>query len=102
MNEDKGRAGTTRRSFMQAGTAAIAASGGGSAVASPIGETLALNGGPKAVAFPESRAAELSKWPRYGENEKKIVVELLENNRSNNEIPDRKSTRLNSSHANIS
>jgi perosamine synthetase len=87
MNEDKGRAGTTRRSFMQAGTAAIAASGGGSAVASPTGETLALNGGPKAVAFPESRAAELSKWPRYGENEKKIVVELLENNRSYNEIP---------------
>ena len=71
---------------MQAGTAAIAVSGGG-AFGSPTGETLALNGGPKAVTFPAARAAELSKWPRYEENEKRVIIELLENNRSYGEIP---------------
>ena len=83
--KNNGRAGPNPRSFIQVGAAAIGASG--SAFGSPKRETLALNGGSKAVTLPRARAAEISKWPRYGENEKKIVVELLENNRSYSEIP---------------
>ena len=71
---------STRRTFVQAaaGTAAFAAG---------KLEPLAVNGGSKAVAFPSDRHAALAKWPRYGEAEKKLVLELLESNRYYQEIP---------------
>lgn len=37
-------------------------------------EKLALNGGPKAVTAPD---ADSTKWPRYGEEEEKAVLELV-------------------------
>lgn len=73
----------TRRSFIQAGTAVIA----GSAYARPTPETLALDGGSRAVSIPAARQAALSRWPRYGPEEKKAVLELLESNRFYQEIP---------------
>ncbi len=80
--------GSTRRAFVQAGTAAAAGLGvSNRAMARPAVETLAISGGPKTVSVPATRQAEIFKWPRYGEEEKRIVVELLENNKSYQEIP---------------
>jgi len=70
---------STRRAFLGTGAAALAA---GAAT-----ETLAIHGGPKAVTFPPARAAALSKWPRYGDREKKTVLDLLGSNASYGEIP---------------
>lgn len=78
------RAKSTRRSFVSAGAAALAA--GGASARAAI-ETLAMSGGPKAVTMPADRQAEISKWPRYGEEEKRALLELLDNNRSYAEIP---------------
>jgi len=65
----------TRRTFLKS-TGAIAAgvclAQGGTARAQ--GETLALNGGPKAVT---ASHADATTWPRYGEEEEKAVVELV-------------------------
>ena len=48
---------------------------------------LALAGGPKAVTCPKEQVAALSKWPRYGEAEKKALCDLLDNNRFYEELP---------------
>jgi len=74
----------TRRSFVKAGAAAITTA---SASARPISGALAISGGPKTVTIPAARQAQISKWPRYGEEEKKAIVELLDNNQSYREIP---------------
>jgi dTDP-4-amino-4,6-dideoxygalactose transaminase len=85
------RAGTkehesTRRSFVVAGTAAVASTAT-AGYSRPPAEALAVDGGPKAVTFPADRQAELSRWPRYGEEEKRAVAELLGSNRFYQEIP---------------
>src|SRR5262249_4625367 len=75
---------STRRSFVRGG------GGGGTARAGsarPAVETLAISGGPKTVTIPASQQAEITKWPRYGDQEKKAILELLDNNRSYAEIP---------------
>jgi dTDP-4-amino-4,6-dideoxygalactose transaminase len=41
-------------------------------------ETLALSGGEKAVNFPKDQFAALTKWPRYGDAEKKAVGDMLD------------------------
>ena len=50
-------------------------------------ETLAMAGGAKAVNFPKEELAALTKWPRYGEAEKKAVCGLLDNNKYYEELP---------------
>src|SRR5207247_7564906 len=50
-------------------------------------ESLALDGGPKAIALPDERHLAAIKWPRYGQEEKRRVLELLDNNRFYDEIP---------------
>jgi dTDP-4-amino-4,6-dideoxygalactose transaminase len=70
----------TRRRFVKAGGAALAGLAGAR-------QTLALAGGPKAVTFPADRIAAIVKWPRYGEEEKSVVMNLLDNNNSYAEIP---------------
>src|SRR5881409_2504558 len=50
-------------------------------------ESLALDGGPKAIALPDDRHLAAIKWPRYGDEEKRQVLELLDNNRFYDEIP---------------
>ena len=67
---------STRRTFLKS-TGAITA---GLALARPSTargskETLAVSGGPKAVTVSHSDSAT---WPRYGEEEKKAVVKLVE------------------------
>jgi dTDP-4-amino-4,6-dideoxygalactose transaminase len=75
---------STRRSFVGAGAAALTS---GVASARPAIETLAISGGPKAVTVPADRQAEISKWPHYGEEEKRVILELLDSNKSYGEIP---------------
>ena len=78
----------SRRTFLKASSAAVA----GLAVASPAfaqgkSETLAVEGGAKTVIFPEQQQAALTRWPRYGEAEKKAVLDLLESNKFYAELP---------------
>ena len=62
----------TRRAFVQAGAAA--------AVMATGADALAMDGGQKAVRVPAERVAEVTRWPRFNEEEKRAVVELLDNN----------------------
>ncbi|MFB3826497.1 MAG: DegT/DnrJ/EryC1/StrS family aminotransferase [Bryobacteraceae bacterium] len=71
--------GSTRRLFVGSGTAAALARG--------AQEALALEGGPKAVTLPAAEIAKITKWPRYGEEEKQAILDLLENGRWYGEIP---------------
>ena len=50
-------------------------------------ESLAVSGGPKAVTFPPDQLAALTKWPRYGDAEKKALCDLLDNNKFYQELP---------------
>ncbi|MCP5118122.1 MAG: DegT/DnrJ/EryC1/StrS aminotransferase family protein, partial [bacterium] len=79
---------STRRTFIQASTATIAGAGAASsAYPRPAVEPLALDGGPKAVTIPAAQHARITKWPRYGAEEKRAVLDLLENNKFYQEIP---------------
>lgn len=66
----------TRRTFLAAGAAGLAAR-----------ETLALDGGTPAVTIPAARQSELSRWPRYGDEEKRALLEMLDSQRFYQEIP---------------
>jgi perosamine synthetase len=79
---DDPESGGTRRSFVRAGAAAAIGAG-----ASPAAETLALDGGSKAVRVSPERAAQVTRWPRYSQEEKRALVDLLDNNRFYQEIP---------------
>jgi len=72
--------GATRRDFLKTAGALGAGiyTAGASSAAGAQGkvETLAMNGGPKAVAVAEAGA---TKWPIYGKEEIKLVSELLLN-----------------------
>ncbi len=70
-----------RRQFLES-TAAAAVGvrfASAAATASPdvARETLALDGGPKAVTLPDSEHQEVFRWPRYGAEEEKAVLEVL-------------------------
>ncbi|MCC6589908.1 MAG: DegT/DnrJ/EryC1/StrS family aminotransferase [Bryobacterales bacterium] len=69
---------TSRRAFVGAAVS-VAAAG--------RLEALAIDGGAKAVTIPGDQHAALTKWPRYGVEEKAVVAELLDNNRFYQEIP---------------
>ena len=74
-NED---AKSSRRAFLKTSTAAAAGLAlAGSARAQGSIETLALNGGPKAVSFSGDKLGAATRWPRYGEAEKQAVLEVL-------------------------
>ena len=67
----------SRRDFLvSSGAMAAGATVAGSRSAYGAVETLALNGGPKAVTASTSDAAH---WPRYGETEEKAILELIRN-----------------------
>lgn len=72
----------SRRAFLE-NTSAAAAAGmvlaGQPAGAAPRTETLALDGGPKAVTYPAGRHRDASRWPRYGPDEEQAVLEVLRN-----------------------
>jgi dTDP-4-amino-4,6-dideoxygalactose transaminase len=73
----------TRRAFVQAAAAAA----GAPALRAQANETLAIDGGPKAVTIPSAKQAEYFKWPRYGDEEKQAVLALMDNNNWYGEIP---------------
>ncbi len=75
----------TRRDFVKTtGTfvATLAA-----AKAAETTETLAVKGGPSTVTIPAAEIAALTRWPRYGEAEKKRLHELIDSNRFYEELP---------------
>src|SRR5664279_778684 len=84
MNNANDNPGETRRSFVRAGSAALAGIGIAGAYAK---ETLALSGGPKTVTFPAAQQTALSKWPRYGAAEKKALHDLIDSSRFYEELP---------------
>lgn len=65
--------GPDRRSFLKAGGAVVAAAG-----AAPRASALALSGGPKTVTFPGRQQDALSRWPRYGAEEKQVLANLID------------------------
>ena len=79
MSQDK-TVEPTRREFVRAGGAALAGlSIAGGRMAAGSQETLAIDGGPKAVTYPADRHAALTKWPRFGAAEKKVLHDLIDN-----------------------
>jgi perosamine synthetase len=70
---------TSRRTFLKS-TGALAAglsvAGGSPAQAAKV-ESLALNGGAKAVTYPSTKHRDASRWPRYGAEEEKAILELV-------------------------
>mgnify|MGYP001239139846 CR=1 FL=1 len=77
----KQNSGSTRRSFVRTTAAAMTAAG------VSRGESLAQDGGSPAVTIPAERQAAITKWPRYGAEEKKALAELLDNGKWYDEIP---------------
>ncbi len=78
----------SRRSFIKTGTVAAAGlSLAGYGFAAPQTEKLAMSGGSKTVTFPGKQLADLTRWPRYGDAEKKVLCDLLDNNAFYAELP---------------
>jgi len=78
----------TRRSFVQTGSVALAGlAAAGGALAQGSKEALALSGGPKTVTVPAAQEAALTRWPRYGDAEKKALHDLIDNNQFYAELP---------------
>ena len=73
----------TRRSFVKAGGAGLV----GLSLAARAQETLAVAGGPKTVTVPASQISALSKWPRYGPAEKKVLHEMIDSGKFYEELP---------------
>jgi perosamine synthetase len=80
-----------RRMFLKAGGSAVvtagAASASVSASASVGAERLAVSGGPKSVAFPSRQVAALTRWPRYGAEEKKALHDMIDSGKFYEELP---------------
>ncbi len=78
----------SRRQFIKSSaiaTAGLSAASFGYAAAPA--EKLAVSGGPKSVTFPGKQFTELTRWPRYGDAEKKALCDLLDNNAFYAELP---------------
>jgi perosamine synthetase len=73
-----------RRTFLMAGSAAALATAG---AASPRAEALALAGGPKTVTFPARRLATLTRWPRFGAEEKQALHTMIDRGGFYDELP---------------
>ncbi len=79
---------TTRREFVNAGGAILAAAGAASrALSAASTEPLALSGGKKAVTVPAAKITAMTKWPRYGAAEKKVLHDLIDENKYYSELP---------------
>lgn len=74
----------SRRTFLKT-TAAITAGAAltSSRARAAAGEGLAVSGGKPAVTVPTARQSALLQWPRFGREEKKLVLEMLDLNSSN-------------------
>ncbi len=71
-----GKASRSRRAFLKS-TGALAAGVALTGTTRGFAETLALNGGAKAVTWPDAKHREAHRWPLYGPEAEKAVVELV-------------------------
>jgi len=78
-------AARTRRSFVRTGAGAAASIGAAATVMRQ--SALAAEGGAPAVTYPANRHAYLTRWPRYGEAEKKALSEMIDSGRFYQELP---------------
>ena len=86
-SQQPGTGRCSRRAFLKSSTVAVAGlSLADGALATP-GETLAAAGGAKAVTLPPAQIAALTRWPRYGDADKKAICNLLDNNKFYDELP---------------
>lgn len=72
---------STRRTFLKS-TGALAAGlsvAGVPAARAAEAETLALKGGSKAVTYPDTKHREAYRWPLYGAQEEKAILQLIRN-----------------------
>ena len=69
---------SSRRTFLRATAAAVAAGAVGRPSVGRAAETLAVAGGRKAVTVPEKEHSDACRWPRFGDAEKKFVAEILD------------------------
>src|SRR5689334_10125027 len=77
-----------RRTFLKTSTVAVAGlSLADYGFAAPQNETLAVSGGSKTVTCSSERLSGLTRWPRYGDAEKKALCDLLDNNKFYDELP---------------
>ncbi|MCX7006373.1 MAG: DegT/DnrJ/EryC1/StrS family aminotransferase, partial [Kiritimatiellaeota bacterium] len=74
----------TRRSFIKTGGAVVA---GLAAARLATTETLAVEGGAKAVTVSPRKVSALTRWPRYGAKEKARLHELIDSNKFYDELP---------------
>jgi perosamine synthetase len=79
--------GVTRRNFIRTSSTLVAGLAAGRTAGAARTETLAINGGPKAVTLPASALAALTRWPRYGDAEKKRLHALIDSNKFYDELP---------------
>jgi perosamine synthetase len=85
---NKDSAKYTRRTFIKSSTVAVAGlSVADYGFAAAKTEALALSGGEKAVNCSKEQLAALTKWPRYGDAEKKAVCDMLDNNKFYDQLP---------------
>jgi len=76
----------TRREVVQTGAVALAGAGLAAKARGSM-ETLALNGGPKAVTVPASVTRKLTRWPAYGEAEKQALHAMIDKGTFYDELP---------------
>lgn len=77
----------SRRGFMRTSGVAVAGLAAGVGARAAAGETLAVNGGPKSVTLADETVAALTRWPRYGDDEKRRLHELIDSNAYYEELP---------------
>jgi len=85
--DDKPSAG--RRSFLQAsGMTLLGMAMPKTMAATPRPtESLAISGGSPVVTVPKERMESLNRWPRYGDEEKQVLHQLIENDKFYDELP---------------
>jgi len=86
-NKDTSQA--TRRTFLQTGSMALLGLTMTACKQPPTksSESLALSGGAKAVDFPNDKLDALTRWPRYGPEEKQALHNLIDSNLFYEELP---------------
>jgi dTDP-4-amino-4,6-dideoxygalactose transaminase len=85
---DKRTSQTTRRTFLQAGSMVfLGLTMPACKPAAGVRESLALSGGSKTVDFPAAKLDALTRWPRYGSDEKKALHDLIDSNKFYEELP---------------
>jgi len=78
----------SRRTFLKSGTVAAAGlSLADYTFAAAKTESLAISGAAKTVTCSAAQLAALTRWPRYGEVEKKALCDLLDNHKFYEELP---------------